>query len=84
MRRVHVHIERVTLAGVAGVDGAAVGVAIRRELGKLLASGDSLRSTSVDRVDGGTLTVPAPATSYQVGRAVSASVHRSIRRTAKP
>ncbi len=83
MRRVKIHIDRLTLDGFDGIDGQAVGRAIERELTRLVAGGAPLRSGAVDRVDGGTLPLPPVPTPGQLGRAVSSSVQRSVRGVGK-
>ena len=83
MTRVQIHIDRLTLEGFDGIDGPAVGRAIERELTRLVAAGAPLRSGTLDRVDGGTLALPAVPTPGQLGRAVSTSIHRSVRGVGK-
>ena len=63
MKRVHIHIDRVTVDGVEGADGAVVGRTIQRELARAIAGGARIDSkariehavtTSVQR------SIPAP------------------------
>ena len=83
MKRVRIHIDRLTLDGFEGVDGRAVGTAIERELARMVAREAPRQSSTRDRVDGGTLSVPRAPTAGQLGQAVSASVHRTIRGAGK-
>ncbi|MEP6861387.1 MAG: hypothetical protein ABJE66_12235 [Deltaproteobacteria bacterium] len=39
MKRVHIHIDKLTILGVEGADGAVVGRAIRRELARTIEGG---------------------------------------------
>jgi hypothetical protein len=83
MKRVKIRIERLTVDGFHGVDHSAVRAAVERELARLAVSELPHRSAQVDRVDGGTPSLPAAPTPSQLGRAVSTSVQRAIRRTSK-
>lgn len=83
MKRVQIHIDRLTLDGFDGIDGQAVGRAIERELTRLVGRDATLRPGAIDRVDGGTLPLPAVPTPGQLGRAVSSSIHRSVRGVGK-
>jgi len=80
MKRIRIHIDRLTLDGFDGIDGRAVGAAVERELARMVAREPPRQSSTRDRADAGALAVPPRPTAGQLGHAVSSSLHRAIRR----
>jgi hypothetical protein len=78
---IELHIEELVLQGVSPLHRHRIGEAARRELGRLLASGElqaHARQPEVDHSDGGALQVRARREPEQIGVQIAQAVHRAI------
>ena len=84
MKRVKIHIERLTVTGFDHVDRGALQAHIEREVARVVEERTPQRSSTLDRVDGGEVTLPRAPTASQLGRAVSAAVGNTLHKVNKP
>lgn len=84
MKRVKIHIDRLSLEGFDHVDRAAVRAHIERELARVVSDGLPQASRTVERADGGQVALPRSPTSSQLGGTVATAVRKTIQRAGKP
>ncbi len=84
MKRVTIHIDRLTLDGFDHVDRNALRAHIQRELARTVANGVPRTSRTLERVDGGEAALPRTPTTSQLGRTVTTAVRKTLHRAGKP
>lgn len=84
MKRVKIHIDRISVTGIDHVDRSALRAHIERELSRVVADRLPQASRTLERVDGGEVAMPRTPTTSQLGRAVTAAVGKSLHKASKP
>jgi hypothetical protein len=81
-RTVELHIAQLVLHGIAPGDRAALGLAVEKELTRLLAAPGALdalgQARAVGRLDGGTIRIGAGSTAADLGQAVGRAALRGL------
>jgi len=83
-QRIELHIDELVLHGVAPGDAHQIGLAIERELGRLLSMHGLPSSLSTERsmdaMDGGRFTMTAHARPVSIGQSIAGSVFKGMSR----
>lgn len=83
MRRVRLHIERLTVEGVGALDRRALGAAVERELGRLLTARPIAEPSSraEPRLDAAPIALAPKPTPAGVGAQIGGALHGALTRS---